>query len=506
MLAVLSGILLFLSFPNVLDPVFPAWSGYLAWVALIPLFFAINKETFPRAMLVGFITGFMFFAGLLYWVLYIKELGFLAWPLWIILSCYLALYVALCASLLRFAPLLAAPFLWVAFEYLRGMLLTGFPWGLVGYSQYKLAPLLQLGSLTGVYGISFIVVLVNAGIASFFIKIKEGTGAFLGPVLSALALIAVFTYGMVELGGMEDKLSVAGLSLKPGMKQDSVSVCVLQGNISQDVKWDEKFTEENFRTYRELALSNKETVDLYLWPESASTVFLRSEKKYAAIVSGIAQATGTPQFVGTPDAIFGKDARVDNLYVSAFLYDRHGMFSGAYNKTHLVPFGEYIPMRNLLKGVSKLEYGVTDYTPGSGTTIFTAGKKFSPLICYEVIFPEIARKRANEGAEYLVNITNDAWYQRSAMPYQHFSMLAFRAVETRLNIARAANTGISGYVNYKGEIASATRIFEKTKLKVEMPVIPKRTTLYMVTGDLFAYLCMVLGLASLLVNRKVLNA
>ena len=210
--------------------------------------------------------------------------------------------------------------------------------------------------------------------------------------------------------------------------------------------------------------------------------------------------------MGTPDAIFGKDGRVDKLYVSAFLYDAHGIFSGAYNKTHLVPFGEYIPMRNILKGVSKLEYGVTDYTPGSGTTIFTAGKKFSPLICYEVIFPEIARQRANGGAEYLVNITNDAWYQRSAMPYQHFSMLVFRAVETRLNIARAANTGISGYVNYRGEIVSATRIFEKTTLRFEMPVIPKRTTLYMVIGDMFAYLCIVLGLASFLVNRKVLNA
>ncbi len=496
-LSLLSGILLFLSFPNVLDPVFPAWSGYLAWVALIPLFFAINKQTFPRALLLGFITGFIFFAGLLYWVLYIKELGLLAWPLWLFLSCYLALYVALFASLLRFAPLLAAPFLWVVFEYLRGILLTGFPWGLLGYSQYKLAPLLQLASLTGVYGVSFVVVLVNAGIASFLIKIKEGKAAFLGPVLAALALIAVFTYGLVELNGMEAKLP-----LKPGVKQDSVSVCVLQGNILQDVKWDEKFTEENFNTYKKLALSNKTQVDLYLWPESASAVFLRSEKKYSALVSDIAKATDAPQFVGTPDAVFNK-AGLDKLYVAAFLYDRQGSFTGAYNKTHLVPFGEYIPLREVLKGFSKLEYGVTDYTPGSGTTIFTAGKRFSPLICYEVIFPDIARERANGGAEYLVNITNDSWYQSSAMPYQHFSMLAFRAVETRLNIARAANTGISGYVNYKGEIAAATQIFEKTKLSFAMPVIPKRSTLYMRIGDIFVCFCAVLGLASFFVKRKV---
>ncbi len=504
-LAVLSGILLFLSFPNVLDPVFPAWSGYLAWVALVPLFFAINKQTFPRVLLIGFITGFVFFAGLLYWILYIKELGALAWPLWLLLSCYLALYVALFASSLRFAPLMAAPFLWVASEYLRGMFLTGFPWGLLGYSQYKLAPLLQLGSLTGVYGVSFVVVLVNTGIAYFFIKRKEDKAAFLGPVLAALALIAVFTYGLVELNSMEHKLPAAAQALQPVTKQDSVSVCVLQGNIAQDVKWDEKFTEENFKTYKDLALSNKEPVDLYLWPESASTVFLRSEKKYAAVVAGIAQASGAPQFVGTPDAVFGKDGRVDKLYVSAFLYDRYGRLSGAYNKTHLVPFGEYIPLRNILKGVSKLEFGITDYSPGSGSTIFTAVKRFSPLICYEVIFPEIARQRANEGAEYLVNITNDAWYQKSAMPYQHFSMLAFRAVETRLNIARAANTGISGYVNYKGEIAAATQIFEKTKLKFVMPVVPGRKTVYMAIGDMFAYLCVVLGLASFLVNRKVLN-
>ena len=452
-------------------------------------------------MLIGFITGFVFFAGLLYWILYIKELGFLAWPLWLLLACYLALYVALFASLLRFAPLLAAPFLWVVLEYLRGIIFTGFPWGLLGYSQYKLAPLLQLGSLFGVYGVSFVIVLVNAGVASSLIKVKQGKAAFLGPVCAALVLIAVFSYGLVELNGMESKLS-----LKAVAKPDSVSVCVLQGNIAQDVKWDEKFTEENFRTYTELALSNKKPVDLYLWPESASTVFLRSEKKYAAVVSGIAQAAGAPQFVGTPDAIFKKDGRVDKLYVSAFLFDRYGKFSGAYNKTHLVPFGEYIPLRNILKGVSKLEYGVSDYSPGSGATIFTAGKRFSPLICYEVIFPEIARQRANDGAEYLVNITNDAWYQKSAMPYQHFSMLAFRAVETRLNIARAANTGISGFVNYKGEIAAATEIFEKTKITLEMPVIPKRSTLYMRIGDIFVCLCAVIGLASFLVNRKVLNA
>ncbi len=512
-LAGISGILLFVSFPSFLNLSFSSYTAFPAWIALIPLFFALHKKSAAHSFIIGIFAGFVFFMGVLYWITCIKELGIFSIPLWIILSIYLGFFIGLFSLLQSRIPLFIAPFLWVALEYLRATLFTGFPWALLGYSQYKMTNLIQVSSLGGVYAVSFLIVSFNAGIAYFFLsgrrgeKVQDGLRdffAFFSPVqgrfnigkgrkaaliLPLLFISAAYFYGAAGRSSQEKKTG-------------SYKATVLQGNIPQDVKWDEKFIDETFRIYSELALAGNERTDLVVWPESASTVYLRYEKKYLSKVEKLSLDLKSEQLIGTPDAEIGADNKVNKTFVSAFHIDGKGRLAGSYDKIHLVPFGEYVPFKEIIKKLERYTSGFSEYTAGKEYTVFRGREPFSVLICYEAVFPGISREFRKRGAAFLVNITNDAWYGRSAMPYQHFSMMVFRAVENRIPVVRSANTGISGFIDARGEITGVTELFEKTKLT--QSVIPGEAsfTLYTRYGDFFAYVCAGLALLGIIFVRE----
>jgi apolipoprotein N-acyltransferase len=482
LLAVLAGGLLALSFPK------PDFS-VLAWFAFVPLLLAIGKRSPAQAFRYGFVCGLTAYCGILYWLNIVMTLyGKLPWVvsfcLYLLLVAYLALYVGIVTMLVRrgemagVPPLLSFPLLWVGFEYLRSFVLTGFPWASLGYSQYRLLPLIQVADITGVYGLSFLIVLANVVLLLIIKGIVTSEPAAY-PVRSAALLLALLVltlgYGFKRLNTGEH-----GAPLK---------VALVQGNIPQDVKWDPAFQETTVATYERLSRQAcSGGSDLLVWPESALPFFFQSEERYAARVKSLAAELKTSMVVGSPAA--EKDRERIRYLNSAFLLGPTGEVLGRSDKMHLVPFGEYVPLARFLPFVSKLVVGIGDFSPGTAITPLDTGRvKIGVLVCFEGIFPELSRAYVRTGSRLLVNITNDAWFGRSSAPYQHLSMTVFRAVENRVPLVRAANTGITAIIDSRGHVRGMTQLFKEAYLTGEVR-LGEGKTFYSRYGDIFAWLCL----------------
>lgn len=485
LLAVLAGVLLALSFPK------PDVS-VVAWFAFVPLLLAIGGKSPTHAFKLGFVCGLTAYGGILYWLNIVMTLyGKLPWIvsfcLFLFLVAYLALYVGIVAMLVRkgecagVSPLLSFPLLWGAFEYLRSFALSGFPWASLGYSQYRVLPLIQIADITGVYGVSFLIALANM----VLLRITKGVVAkdssaypVRGAILFLVLLVATVAYGFKRLNTVE-----RGVPLKTAL---------IQGNIPQDVKWDPAFQEATVAIYE--LLSRQACAggcDLVVWPESALPFFFQSDARYAARIESLAAELKTYMVVGSP-AFEQEGGRLRYLN-SAYLLAPTGEVLGRSDKMHLVPFGEYVPLAKLLPFVNKLVVGIGDFSPGRRVTPLDTGKgKVGVLICFEGIFPELAREYVRAGSRLLVNITNDAWFGRSSAPFQHLSMTVFRAVENRVSLVRAANTGITSIIDSKGHIRGMTPLFKETFLNGEVRM-GEGETFYCRYGDLFAWLCLAGG-------------
>jgi apolipoprotein N-acyltransferase len=496
-LAVISGILLALSFPK------PDIS-LLAWCAFIPLFLAIGKKTPQKAFRLGFVAGMTAYGGLLYWLnIVMVTYGKLHWSvsvcLYLTLAAYIAAYVGVIAYFVRrgeeagITPLLTFPVMWVGLEYFRAFFLTGFPWASLGYSQYRILPLIQVADITGVYGVSFLIAFANV-VLYRLVKGLVTRDARSYPLKSgailALLLVLVFGYGSRQLRHEE-----SGAPLK---------VALVQGNISQDVKWDPAFQQATVEIYERLSrLAGKDKCDLVVWPESAAPFFFQSDAKFAARIQTLARELDSCLLFGSP-AYEKRGDRISYLN-SAFLLSPTGEVLGRSDKMHLVPFGEYVPLARFLPFVTKLVEGIGDFSPATSLTPLNTGKgKVGVLVCFEGIFPELARTYVREGARLLVNISNDAWYKRSSAPYQHLAMTVFRAVENRVPLVRATNTGISAIIDSRGELHDATPIFQEAVVTGTVR-LGEGNTLYDRLGDMFAWLCLggtaVIGALSLLRRR-----
>jgi len=495
LLAILGGALLALSFPK------PDLS-VLAWFAFVPLLLAIARKSPAQAFRLGMVYGLTAYGGLLYWLnivmtLYGKLPDIVSFCLFLVLAAYLALYVGIIAGLVRrgetvgISTLLSFPCLWVGFEYLRSFLLTGFPWASLGYSQYRVLPLIQIADITGVYGLSFLIALANV----VLLRIIKGAvmrGHSVYPAKSAallfLLLVLTLGYGFMRLNSAE-----RGVPLK---------VVLVQGNIPQDVKWDPDFQESTVAVYEKLtreACSNG--ADLVVWPESALPFYFQNGGEYARRVKSLAAKLNTFMVVGSPAA---EQKQEQTRYLnSAFLLSPAGTVVGRSDKIHLVPFGEYVPLARLLPFVHKLVVGIGDFSPGEGTIPLRIDKgEIGILICFEGIFPDLSRSYVRAGSRLLVNITNDAWYGRSSAPYQHLSMTVFRAVENRVPLIRAANTGITAIIDSRGHIRGMTQLFKEAYLTGEVR-LGEGETVYTRYGDLFAGICLALSAVIIvLVYRK----
>jgi apolipoprotein N-acyltransferase len=474
LLAALSGVGLYLSFP-------PLGLWPLAFVALVPLFVALDRASWRSAFWLATLAGMLFYTLNLSWTTHAMAVyGGLSWVLSVVLllllSFYLALYLVIfSAGWVWFRPasavgrILFAASLWTTLEFLRTSLLTGFPWAFLAYTQAQALPLIQVASLTGMYGVSFLVVLVNAAIA-VVLRLRVWRAAAAPALVASVALLVSLGYGVWTL-------SLPELSGR-------LRVAVLQGNIDQAVKWDPAFGRATLETYERLTReAARGGAALIVWPEAAVPLLLRREPEALARVMRLASETKRFLLVGSPDLEAGR------FYNSAFLISPAGALVQRYDKIHLVPFGEYVPLHPLLGFAEKLARGaIGDFTPGREPTVFHLPQgSFGVTISYEVYFPAEVRRLFRGGAGFLVNITNDAWYGRSAAPAQHLAMAVFRAVEHRAFLVRSANTGISAIIDPWGRVREQSAIFTQAAL-VGAIGVKAGPTVYARVGDLFAWL------------------
>lgn len=480
--AFVSGILLFLSFPKY-------GSGIIAWIALIPLFHALRDAGYKEGMYTGFKAGFIFYIGIIYWVIHvIVKYGHL--PLYLgvaamlLLSFYLSIYIALFGLGLVFLkrkgfPLyVSAPLIWTSLEYAKSQLFTGFPWENLGYSQYNNYYLAQLADVTGVYGISFIVVLVNALLFEALRRRDKGRDVFRIVTSVCVIMGLVYLYGFLRVNDVQKTVAEAG----------STKVLLAQGNIEQDVKWNPAYQLETMAIYRSLSLGHGDRQGLIVWPETAAPFFFQDKNDLQRELLSTASSSGAWLLFGSPS--YKKDSLGMSIYNSAFLLSPEGNVAGKYDKMHLVPFGEYVPLRQLLPFVSKLVVGIGDFQTGEGYIPLAMGsRRLGVLICYEGILPEASRSYKKAGADLLVNITNDAWFGMTSAPYQHLSMTTFRAIESRMFLARAANTGISAIIDPTGRILTQSPLFQQAAIRGNVRHIVIKT-IYGTWGDVFVYLCL----------------
>ena len=430
------------------------------------------------AALIGFWFGFGFFFAGLYWIAeaFLVEPWRHAWLLPFVMTAMpggMALFfAAACAlAIALWRPGAGRIFaLAIAFglvEFARGHVLTGLPWNLLGYALLGSLTFMQLAALFGVYALSLIAVLLFASPASFFAPRGSGlAGRWPSAALAALMLAALglgFVWGGQRLASAE--VADAGVRLR-----------IVQANVDQADKWRPENSEEIFLGYLDLTRSGGlDGIDLVVWPETA-VPFLLADAPDALALIGDVQPQGTSLLVGSARLVEERDAQgglsARRIYNSLLVVDDTGTVLDAYDKRHLVPFGEYLPFQDFLEGLGFMQMtGVRGgFAEGTGRPLLAipGAPPARPLICYEIIFPdEIAHKGERPG--WLLNLTNDAWFGSSAGPYQHFHQARVRAVEQGLPLVRAANTGISAVVDPYGRILAEIGLGETGIADVDLP-------------------------------------
>ena len=503
-LAFFSGILLTASFPNF-------ELSYLAWISIIPMFYAVYKlDSLGKSPFsyfrIGWIFGMTHFITLMYWLVHaMSQYGqlsfFISIPLLLLLCSYLSIYPGLFFLFIRHfysRPILwiFLPVLWVGIEYFRSLSQFALPWEFLGYTQYRNIKLIQAADIFGVYGISFLIIMVNYFVFLFYIyfikKDKDFFPQFKSRIIKIGTLVILMTGAMLIYGDIKIKQVDEMIS-----NEKNLNVAVIQGNIDQDQKWDKSFRISTTKKYIDLSLQTKTTKpDLIVWPETAMPFYFEYGKDLKENVENTAKNLKSCLLTGGLG--FSNSQGSQNYYNSAFLINKKGILSDVYSKVHLVPFGEYVPFQEYLPFIGILVEGVGGFSPGEkGSTLSCDNIKFGTLICFEIIFPDLSRLMTLNGSKILVNITNDAWYGRSSAPFQHFSMVVFRAVENKRPIARSANTGISGFIDPLGRIMSQTQLFVDKAISQKIPTSNIETT-YTKYGDVFARLCFIISIGILI--------
>jgi len=484
--ALASGLLLTLSFPE-------AGLSYLAFFALAPWLISLPSLTLKQSFFSGLIAGFSHFITLIYWIIPTVHIygglhPILAGSTLMLLCFYLALYPALFAVLIKkldpgafFTPLLSAC-LWTGLEYIRTYAFTGFSWGSLGYSQYSHLLIIQIADLSGVYGVSFLIVLINYLMADLFLKRKKkGKRPFFSMLLTVILIFATLAYGHLRLSSIDAQMAPAQ---KP-------AIAVIQGNIEQDLKWSEAFKNETVQKYLRLSKTIlKDEPELIVWPETALPFYYGYERELSELVDQCVRESKTNYLIGSP--AFTASEKETLYYNRVYMLNRFSIVTATYDKTHLVPFGEYVPFGKYLTFLGKITAQAGNFSSGDKAFVPLGFQehKTGVLICFEILFPQIAAKFVKNGADILTTVTNDAWFGHTSAPLQHFSMAVFRAVETRRSVVRAANTGISGFIDPKGEILETTPLFTDKAITRQMQVLTL-ISVYTRYGDIFAFCAMV---------------
>ena len=495
---------------------FPGGGGFwpLLFIALVPFLLAvIQTKTARQAGSCGVLTGLFHFLVLLYWiVIVLSRYGglppFLSISVLVLLALYMSLYMGVFALLARLffvrlpwqIVLWVIPCLWVALDWCRSFLFTGFPWMDPGYALANVPWLIQSADLWGHYGLSYCLVLINTLIAMLFLSTtrKRGQLTWLVPVLLVCSVVALYSSLRWQQIGRQMQAS------------ETMRIGVVQGNIAQDLKWSPDLQKETLANYigQSRGLIERSHPLLVVWPETALPFYpvahpLLHSVRDLAVQGQISLLTGSPwveQDGGSGDgqgrlnAAGAKDGgsgqKLRHYYNSALLFDASGQITSKYSKNHLVPFGEYVPWKKFLPFLAPVVEAIGDFSPGViQRPLACQNARIGVLICFESIFPEIARKWVGVKANILVNLTNDAWYGRSSAPDHSLAMTVLRAVETRRSLVRAANTGFSGFIDPLGRVRLASPLFEPWAESADV-VLMDEETWFVRCGYLFAPLCL----------------
>jgi apolipoprotein N-acyltransferase len=487
-LLVASAVVLALAFPRT------DWEP-AAWFALVPLLVTALGARPRAAFGWGWLHGLTFFLVLLRWLDFtIATYSEIPWPLtWgplVLLAGWCGLFTAAVSGLVslvgrRCSPawgLAVAPCLWIGGEWLRGHLFSGFPWGTLGYSQYRMLPVIQVAELGGVHAVSFVLVAVNAALTGTLVL---GRGrALAGAGLAAVLLAAVLGFGEVRL--------------HEAPRPAEARIALIQAAIEQPLKFDPDHARAVLDTYLELTRqAGAAHPDLIVWPETAAPTVLRRDAGLLRTLRALAGDLHTSLLIGSVDVLDGAPLRLSN---AAFLVTERGI-EARYDKIHLVPFGEYVPLSGVIGFVRGWAEFIAELEPGTRAVVFAGPPApFGVVICYEGIFPDLFREFVNNGARVMVNMTNDGWFGRTSGPEQHLTMYPFRAVEHRIAVVRAANTGVSAFIAPTGQIVRHLGLFQRDVLVDAVPLRQGRT-LYTRLGDWVAWLS--LGLAAATVGTAL---
>jgi len=444
----------------------------------------------------GYAFGFVFYLVGIHWIALLSEVAitvpWLKYPAWIVAALYLALYgglTTLAAGLLarraRISVALTFPLALVVVEELRGSGELGFPWFQPGYSQHAYTHLLQVASLGSVTLVTLWLCVLNVLIWRAF----SGSARLRAAVGAGLALLLPWFWG--------------GRVLAAAPREQGPVVSLIQGNIPGEIKWSGKHQMEILHTFialSEPAAQGSPRPAILIWPETATGSYLSKQPEQAIEVERFVLRDSVPVFSGFADYSIGTDGKL-HAYNSAGLFEPGDPQVVSYAKRHLVPFGERMPFEWLIPALGKLELGQAEWAPGRDAVLFpSAAGPFSTLICFESIFPALARADVRKGARWLVNVTNDEWFGNGAALQQHADMAVFRAVEHHVPLARCANTGLTILVDGYGRITQRLPVWTPAVLTGPLAT-PGPTTLYTRLGDWPGLLCAV-GLA-LLAGRSV---
>ena len=496
-------------------PKFDLW--LFAWFGFIPLILSIRGKGLVKSFLLSVLCGTLFWSGLVYWLMNVPKYTLLHY---LILMPYLGLFFGLFGLIFSLiekrqgtaAALLGAPFIWVSLEFLRTHFFwLALPWGMLAHSQYLNSTIIQIAAITGAYGVSFLVMAVNAALAFlvflFFSKDRPGTR---GPAFSRSIDVAGLVLVLLTTGFLAASLIYGRSIISRPFDAEKIRISVIQGNISQDKKWNKGFADEIMKIYRVLTLeAARGNTHLIAWPETATPAAINTSPRVHRQVKRIVKAARVPLLIGSAERRkYDLEAQKEFDYTNAaylLSLEANSVKNQRYDKIHLLPFGEYLPAAGSIPWRHIGVVPVSGYRPGTEFTVFSLGDyRLSSPICWENIFPYITRNFVKNGAQFVINITNAAYFGRTAAPYQVLSMNVFRAIENRRYIARAANIGISCIIDPYGRVVDRVKddngedIFVRGYLTGE--IVPLDVlTFYTKYGDVFAWLCVAISVVFLLV-------
>ncbi|MCE5315652.1 MAG: apolipoprotein N-acyltransferase [Armatimonadota bacterium] len=470
--AIISGLLLGLSMPR--PGIWP-----LAWLGLVPMLIAVRGASIRSATLYGLVAGAVYYGIIAHWV---SIFGYLPWALVVLCEAALFAIFAAMASCIagKSRAYLTIPAAWTAIQWARSLGTLGFTWGSFAHTQASCMPVLQLVSIAGPWLIDFAVCLVNVAIAEAILNV--GRKRFFATITAAVVTLGAWGVGFATLKTAPE--------YHPATK-----VAIIQGNVAQDVVPDLNYLADTYITFSKMSRRAVSSgVGLVIWPETTLPTKITTSD-WGGILSDLAKETRATYIIG---GYAPSSEPSSPLFCNgAHFYGPDGKALGIYNKARLVPYGEYVPLRDYLPFLSRYGVRKQDVCPGtSHSVIKTALGKAGVSICFESLFPQIARIETKHGANVLVIITNDAWFERSPAAVQHLMMSRLRAVENRRFVIRGAATGISAIIDPYGRTQAELGIFKRGIVSGQVEPLTGLSP-YTRAGDWLAYICVVIAIAAI---------